>query len=178
MTQDTDYLNKSSDNAVSDIIKGIDCDIEHGEDTLMCGLGIAIMSTFFAPLFPPAVILPLVALTFAISASFARKNYHNMERKFSVSLAQLDDHEQTILRPISIVFAEHPMSSLAESFNPLKNMQRTGKSVLGGILINPFWLPIFYMLGLQINEDKNLILLNKAVIDIEQKISSTFSIVA
>lgn len=46
---------------------------------------------------------------------------------------------------------------------------RTAKSVLGSVAINPFWMPIFYMLGLQIAEEKQLRLLNKAVISAEQK---------
>ena len=177
MTQDTSYLKDGFENAVSDIIKGIDRDIERGEDTLMLGLGIVIMSTFFAPIAPPAVVLPLVALTFAVSAGFARKNYHNMERKFSESMERLNGRDKSILRPIAAVFAEHPMPALAESFNPLKNMKRTWKSVLGGILINPFWMPIFFMMGIQINEEKNLGLLNRALIGVEQKISAPFSIV-
>jgi hypothetical protein len=36
-------------------------------------------------------------------------------------------------------------------------------------MINPFWMPIFYMLGLQFAEEKQLGLLNKAVIKIEEK---------
>ena len=176
MTQATGYLKDGVENTVSDIIKGIDRDIERGEDTLMLGLGIVMMSTFFAPLASPAILLPLVALTFAISAGFARKNYHNMERKLSESMEQLDGNDKSILRPIATVFAEHPMPSLVESLNPLKNMKRTGKSVLGGILINPFWMPIFFMMGIQINEEKNLGLLNRALIGVEQKISAPFSI--
>jgi len=63
------------------------------------------------------------------------------------------------------------MPCLAESFNPIKNLKRTGKSALGGLLINPLWMPIFYVMGMQIHEEKNLGVLNRAIIDVEQKIA-------
>ena len=171
MTKDTDYLAGRFDNAVAAIVKGIDRDVERGEDALMLGLGLVMLSSTFAPVAPPAVLLPLVALTFAISAGFARLNYHNMEQKLLNSMASLEQHEITKLRPIAAVFAEYPMPPLSDSFNPLKNLKRTWKSALGGILINPFWMPIFYMMGMQIHEEKNLGILNRAVIGVEQKIS-------
>ena len=177
MTKEKSYLKHPIDNAVFDILKGIDRDVERGEDTLMLGLGIVILSSTFAPVAPPIVLLPLVAVTFAVSASFARKNYHKMERKLSESMAQLDGHEKAILQPIAAVFADYPMHSLAESFNPFKNLKRTCKSALGGLLINPLWMPIFYMMGIQINEEKNLGILNKAIIGVELKISPPSSLV-
>jgi hypothetical protein len=170
MTQEKGYLKHPVDNAVYDILKGIDRDVERGEDALMLGLGAVMLSSTFAPVAPPMVLLPLVALTFAVSASFARKNYHKMERKLSESMAQLEGHEKAILHPIAAVFVDCPMDSLAESFNPLKNLKRTWKSVLGGILINPLWMPIFYVMGMQISEEKNLGVLNRAIIGVELKI--------
>jgi hypothetical protein len=86
-------------------------------------------------------------------------------------------HEKALLHPIAAVFADYPMDSLAESFNPLKNLKRTWKSALGGLLINPLWMPIFYMMGIQINEEKNLGILNKAIIGVELKISPPSSLV-
>ncbi|MCF7967397.1 hypothetical protein V3O24_17280 [Methylobacter sp. Wu8] len=177
MAQEKDYLKDPFGNAVSDIVKGIDRDVERGEDVLMLGLGIVMLSSTFAPVAPPTVLLPLVALTFAVSAGFARINYHNMERKLLQSMAQLDGHDKIILHPIAAVFAEYPMHSLAESFNPLKNLKRTWKSALGGILINPLWMPIFYVMGMQINEEKNLGVLNRAIIGVEQKMASLSSVV-
>ena len=171
MTKDKNYLTDPFDNSVAAIVKGIDRDVERGEDVLMLGLGLVMLSSTFAPVAPPSVLLPLVALTFALSAGFARINYHNMEKKLSNSMANLEQHEKTKLRPIAAVFAQYPMPPLADSFNPLKNLKRTWKSVLGGILINPFWMPIFYMMGMQIHEEKNLGFLNRAVINVEQKIS-------
>ncbi|TAN71775.1 MAG: hypothetical protein EPN17_00455 [Methylobacter sp.] len=172
MAQEKDYLRNQGSNAVSAIIKGIDRDVERGEDALMLGFCVVMLSSTFAPVAPPNILLPLVALTFAISAGFARKNYHNMERKLLESMAQLDGHDKNILHPIAAVFTDYPMHSLAESFNPLKNLKRTWKSALGGLLINPLWMPIFYVMGMQIIEEKNLGILNKAIIGVEQKISS------
>ena len=176
MTEEKGYLKHPIDNAVSDILKGIDRDVERGEDALMLGLGVVMLSSTFAPVAPPNVLLPLVAVTFAVSASFARKNYHKMERKLSESLAQLDGHEKAILHPIAAVFDDYPMHSLAESFNPFKNLKRTWKSALGGLLINPLWMPIFYMMGMQISEEKNLGVLNRAIIGVEMKISPPSSL--
>lgn len=173
MIKENDYLKGQFENAVFTILKGIDRDVERGEDMLMLGLGVVMLSSSFAPVAPPTVLLPLVALVFAISAGFARKNYHNMERKLLKSIEQLEGHDKAILRPITAVFSKNPMHSLAVSFNPLKNLKRTGKSALGGLLINPLWMPIFYVMGMQINEEKNLGILNKAINCVEQKISSS-----
>jgi len=171
MTKEKGYLKYPFDNAVSDILKGIDRDVERGEDALMLGLGVVMLSSTFAPVAPPAVILPLVALVFVVSVSYARQNYHKMERKLSESMSQLDRYEKAILHPIAAVFTDYPMVSLADSFNPLKNLKRTWKSALGGVLINPFWMPIFYVMGMQISEEKNLGVLNRAIIGVELKIS-------
>jgi hypothetical protein len=176
MAQEKDYLKGQFGNTVSAIVKGIDRDVERGEDALMLGLGIVMLSSTFAPVLPPSILLPLVALTFAISSGFARMNYHNMERKLLKSMAQLEAHDKIILHPITAVFAEYPMRSLSESLNPLKNLKRTWKSALGGILINPLWMPIFYVMGMQIIEEKNLGVLNRAIIGVEQKISSLSSL--
>ncbi|MFA6051108.1 MAG: hypothetical protein WC762_00800 [Methylobacter sp.] len=170
MIKEKSYLVDRSGNAVSAIVKGIDRDVERGEDILMLGLGIVMLSSTFAPVAPPSVLLPLVALTFAVSSGFARKNYHNMERKLLKSMAQLEGHEQAILHPIASVFAERPMCSLTESYNPFKNLKRTWKSSLGGILINPLWMPIFYVMGMQIHEERNLGVLNRAIMGVEQKV--------
>lgn len=171
MNEAKGYLKAPFDNAVSEILKGIDRDVERGEDALMLGLGVVMLSSTFAPVAPPAVILPLVALVFVVSVSYARQNYHKMERKLSDSMAQLNRYDKAILHPVAAVFADYPMESLADSFNPLKNLKRTWKSALGGILINPFWMPIFYVMGMQISEEKNLGVLNRAIISVELKIS-------
>ncbi|MDO9167547.1 MAG: hypothetical protein Q7U18_00405 [Methylobacter sp.] len=177
MAQEKNYLKDPFANAVSEILKGIDRDVERGEDALMLGLGIVMLSSTFAPVAPPSILLPLVALTFAVSAGFARKNYHNMERKLLQSMAQLEGHDKAMLLPIAAVFSEYPMHTLAESFNPLKNLKRTWKSALGGLLINPLWMPIFYVMGMQIIEEKNLGILSRAILGVEQKICSLSSVV-
>jgi hypothetical protein len=172
MAAKIDYLLASDNNAVAAIVKGIDSDVERGEDVLMLGLGIVMLSSTFAPVAPPHILLPLVALFLAFSASYARINYHNMERKLLKSMESLESHDKIILNPIAAVFVEYPMCSLTESFNPLKNRRRIWKSALGGLLMNPFWMPIFYVMGMQIQEEKNLAILNRAIIGVEQKISS------
>lgn len=173
--QKKDYFLVADDNTVAVILKGIDRDVERGEDVLMLGLAIVMLSSTFAPIAPPFILLPLVALTLAISASYAHINYHNMERKLLKSIEQLESHDKITLNPIAAVFVERPMCSLTESFNPLKNRRRTWKSALGGLLINPFWMPIFYVMGMQIQEEKNLSVLNQAIISVEQKIACRFS---
>ncbi len=172
MAVQKDYLLASDDNTIATIVQGIDRDVERGEDVLMLGLGIVMLSSTFAPVAPPYILLPLVALVFAISASYARINYHNMERKLLKSMELLESHDKIILASIADVFVEYPMCSLTESFNPLKNRRRTWKSALGGLLMNPFWMPIFYVMGMQMQEEKNLGILNRAIISVEQKISS------
>lgn len=170
MKHEQHYLSGKSERTAAAVVKAIDRDVEWGEDILMLGLGIVMLSSTFAPVAPPAVILPLVALTFAITSSLARMNYHNMERKLLASLEQLDGFEQALLKPICKVFTDQPMCSLGESYNPLKNLRRFAKSAIGGVLINPFWLPIFYTMGIQIIEEINLGVLNRAVVRVEQRV--------
>lgn len=66
MAQEKNYLKDPFANAVSEILKGIDRDVERGEDALMLGLGIVMLSSTFAPVAPPSILLPLVALTFCL----------------------------------------------------------------------------------------------------------------
>jgi hypothetical protein len=177
MSQDQSYLPERSDNPVADIVAAIDRDVARSEDWLMLGLATVILSSTFAPVLPPPILLPLVALTFAISASCARLNYHKMQRKLASAMQSLNGQDKVMLRPIAAVFTANPMPSLADSFNPLKNIKRTWKSVLGGLLINPFWMPIFYVMGMQIGEEKNLIPLNAAIISVEQKLAALTPII-
>lgn len=170
MKQSAHYLQGPFQDAVVSIVRGIDRDVERGEDMLMLGLCIVMLSSTFSPVAPPYVLLPLVALTFAVTVTCARSNYHDMQRKLIASMAFLESHEQAILHPIAAVFDELSVESLSDSFNPVKNLKRTIKSTLGGVLINPLWMPIFYFMGIQINEEKNLIHLNRAIIGVERKI--------
>jgi hypothetical protein len=166
------YLDESIEDPVAVILTSIDRDVERGEDIVMFGFCVVMLSSTFAPIAPPSVILPMVALTFALSSSLARINYHRMERKLFAALALINDRDKAILHPIASVFAENPMHSLTVSFNPLKNPKRTFKSIVGGLLINPLWMPILYVMGMQIIEEKNLGLLNKAINGVEQKLNN------
>ncbi|MEQ1635338.1 MAG: hypothetical protein ABL903_01525 [Methylococcales bacterium] len=170
MKQVKSYLKNTLESPVPTIVKGIDQDVELGEDILMLGLGIVMTSSFFAPIAPPTVLLPLVALTFLISSTIANRHYRNMEQKLLLSMQDLDGHQSTLLRPIAAVFKEYPATLPEHSFNPLKNLKRTARSCLGGLLINPLWMPIFYVMGVQITEEKNLAVLNKAVMGVEQRV--------
>lgn len=168
MSKQIAYLDSSS-HPVDTIVAGIDKDVEHGEDILMLGYGLVLMAPIFAPIAPPKVLLPLMALAFVLSVSVARLNFLSMRDRLVLALDSLDDQNVSLLRPISDIFAEHPKTTLTEGFNPLKNLMRTAKSILGAMMINSFWMPIFYMLGLQFAEEKQLNLLNRAVILVEEK---------
>jgi hypothetical protein len=171
MSKPSRYLDEPVADPVSAIVKAIDHDVARGEDILMFGFALVMLSSTFAPVAPPTVILPLVALTFAVSSGLARWNYHAMERKLKVAMGQLERRDKMLLRPIASVFAEQPMPPLIDSYNFFKNWRRTWKSVLGGIVMNPLWMPIFYAMGIQIGEEKNLIILNRAICLLEQKIA-------
>jgi hypothetical protein len=169
MTEKISYLSHPHSHAVADIVKGIDRDVEKGEDALMLGFGLAILSSIFAPIAPPVVLLPMVALTFTISACFARLNYYKMQKKLFDSVQHLDRQQKALIDPIVSVFIDYPVVPLVESFNPLMNLRRIWKCVFGGIIMNPLWIPIFYVMGMQITEEKNLGLLNKAIIGVDKK---------
>ena len=85
-------------------------------------------------------------------------------------MAFLEDDEIAKLRVVTTVFKQYPMPGLVESFNPCKNLKRTGKSALGGLLINPLWMPIFYVMGMQIVEEANLGVLSRAIIEVEKNV--------
>ena len=172
MTIENSYLTAPFDNAVSAILIGIDRDVEKGQDVLTLGLGLVMLSSIFAPIAPPTVLLPIVAVIFACSAGYARINYHRMEHKLTASIAALDYHDMAKLKAIVNVFKQYPMPSLIDSLNPAKNLVRTWKSALGGLLINPFWMPIFYMMGMQIKEEANLGVLIQAIIEVEKKLAT------
>ena len=171
MAKNTHYLQDCCGDPVATIVAGLDRDVERGEDILMLGLGIVMLSSSFAPVAPPDILLPLVALVFATTSCLARRNYHAMERKWRASLELVGHSHKASLYPITSVFIEHPMPPLSESYNILKNIKRTLKSVVGGVLVNPLWMPIFYVMGIQIVEEKNLGVLNRAVIAVEQKLA-------
>ncbi len=152
------------------IVKGVDQDVEHGEDILMLGYSMVLMAPLFAPIAPPHILLPLMALCFIVSVCWARANFYTIHRRLLSSTELVTDRDLSVIKPIEDIFSQHPQYTLTVGFNPLKNLLRTAKSFLGGLLINPFWMPIFYVLGLQFAEEKQLQLLNKAVISVEKRI--------
>ncbi len=168
MSQSKTYLDSVAHPVVA-IVAGVDKDVERGEDILMLGYSFVLMAPLFAPIAPPKVLLPLMALVFVVSVCIARQNFLGIRDKLVVAVADLPGDDLSLLRPINEIFAEYPKATLTEGFNPLKNLKRTAKSILGAAMINPLWMPIFYALGLQFAEDKQLTLLNRAVIAVEQK---------
>lgn len=170
MAKITDYqqLDKSS---VYSIVQTIDQDVEHGEDILMLGYGLVLMAPLFAPLLPPHILLPAMAACFVGSVCWARQNFYRIQRYTYPLSQELHSHQLNKLKPVLEVLEQHPRYTLSEGFNPVKNLLRTLKSILGSMLINPLWMPIFYMLGLQFSEEKHLQLLNKAVLEVEQQFS-------
>jgi len=169
MSQSHAYLDSTAHPVVA-IVAGVDKDVERGEDILMLGYSLVLMAPIFAPIAPPRILLPLMALAFAISVCRARLNFLGIRAKVAAAIEALDGRQDLyLLRPINEILTEHPKTTLTEGFNPLKNLLRTAKSILGAMLINPLWMPIFYTLGLQIAEEKQLGLLNRAVIAVEEK---------
>jgi len=170
MSQLNTYLDVAEHPVVA-IVAGVDKDVERGEDILMLGYSMVLMAPIFAPIAPPKVLLPLMALAFVVSVCVARMNFLSIRDRLFIAVKGLTEHDLLILKPINEIFAEHPKATLTEGFNPLKNLMRTAKSILGAMMVNPLWMPIFYALGLQFAEDKQLSLLNRAVITVEEKVA-------
>ena len=169
MSKPINYLNQANNPVVS-IINGVDHDIKRVEGILMLGYVLVLLSPLFAPITPPHILLPLMALCFLGSVCCARFNFYNIHRKVYFSTADLEQRHIATLQPVIDIFNTLPAKALNEGFNPLKNIARTVKSALGAWLINPFWLPIFYLLGMQIAEEKQLVLLKQTVTRIKQRV--------
>jgi len=169
MSNKASYVNTERCSAVA-IVAAVDRDVERGEDILMLGYAVVLMAPIFAPIAPPNILLPLMALAFVVSVCAARQNFLGIRDKLAVAVQRLDKpSDLALLRPITDIFVEHPKATLSEGFNPLKNWSRTAKSILGAMMINSLWMPIFYVLGLQFAEEKQLSLLNRAVLEAEEK---------
>ena len=170
-------MSQSSDNeshstvSIYNLVRDIDADVARGEDILMLGYGLVLMAPLFAPILPPHVLLPAMAMSFVLSVCWARRHFYQIQAKTQAFHSQLSIYQREKISPILDILTQHPEFTLTHSFNPMKNWLRTGKSILGALLINPFWMPIFYMLGLQFAEDKNLQLLNQAVIKVERQLN-------
>lgn len=159
-----------AEQSVVTLVEAVDHDVEHGEDILMLGYSAVLIAPIFAPIAPPHILLPLMALCFVVSVYFARRNFQGIQQKLNATIATFETRELWVLHPIMDIFKEHPKHSLSEGFNPIKNPMRTLNSFVGGLFMNPYWMPIFYMIGMQFVEDKQFYLLNKAVMSAEHKL--------
>jgi hypothetical protein len=64
MSKQHNYLNQTGNPVVS-IINGVDHDIHRIEGILMLGYVLVLLSPLFAPITPPHILLPLMALCFS-----------------------------------------------------------------------------------------------------------------
>ncbi len=158
---------------VNNILKSLDNDVAKSEDILMLGLATAMFSSLIAPVAPPFVLLPAVAFVFAVTTILANNNYRRMQKQFTTAMQQLDYQQVRVVEPLIKVFKESPVQDLGDGFNPLKNLMRTWKSVLGGIVMNPLWMPIFYVMGMHISEEKRVIGLNQVIRELETSIKQS-----
>jgi len=74
------YLDLAKHPVVS-MVKSVDQDVERGEDMLMLGYALVLMAPIFAPIAPPHVLLPLMAIAFVASVCMARRNFHSIQKK-------------------------------------------------------------------------------------------------
>ena len=170
MLKKIDVENCSYQPDVNNILKSLDNDVAKSEDILMLGLATAMFSSLIAPIAPPFVLLPAVAFVFAVTTILANNNYRKMQKQFTTAMHQLDYQQVRVVEPLIKVFKESPVQDLGDGFNPLKNLMRTWKSVLGGIVMNPLWMPIFYVMGMHISEEKRVIVLNQVIRELETSI--------
>ncbi|MFM8340640.1 MAG: hypothetical protein ACKN9F_00300, partial [Methylomonas sp.] len=136
MSKPINYLNQANNPVVS-IINGVDHDIKRIEGILMLGYVLVLLSPLLAPITPPHILLPLMALCFFCSVCCARFNFYNIHRKVYFSTSDLEQRHIATLQPVIDIFNTLPAKGLNEGFNPLKNLARTVKSALGAWLINP-----------------------------------------
>lgn len=169
MYYETHHPAYSHNRTVSRIVKTLDRDVERGEDILMSGLGLVVLSTFSAPFFGPTELLPMIALIFSLTSAFAHRHFHKMQRRYIASVQCLNASDSRVLTAITLTFIELTEQSLLDQFNPLKNQTRVYRSLIGAILINPLWFAIFYMLGIQLAEEKKLARLNQAIYAVENR---------
>ena len=170
MFKKIDVENCSYKPDVNNILKSLDNDVAKSEDILMLGLATAMFSSLIAPVAPPMVLLPAVAVVFIVTTILANNNYRRMQKQFTTAMQQLDYQQVRVVEPLIKVFKESPVQDLGDGFNPLKNLMRTWKSVLGGIVMNPLWMPIFYVMGMHISEEKRVIVLNQVIRELETSI--------
>ena len=167
------YADKSSPKTSFEVlVKELETRVQKGEGILTFGLAVGMFSSLLAPMLSPAILLPALSIAFAVTTILANTNYNQMQLCVNSMIMSLDWDQRQKIQPVMGVFRECPVNNLVDSFNPFKNLKRTWKCLLGGILMNPLWIPIFYTLAMHISEEKNLITLSKAVmkLDVEPKI--------
>ncbi len=164
------YADKtSSETSVEHLIKELEVRVERGEVILTAGLAVGMFSSLLAPMLPPAILLPALSVSFAVTTILANINYHRMQDRLTSMIVMLDWEQRQKIQPLIGVFKECPVNNLVEGFNPLKNLKRTWKCLLGGLIMNPLWIPIFYTLAMHISEEKNLLAFSQAVTKLEEK---------
>ena len=154
---------------VISIIKSVDHDVERSEDMIMLGYMLVLAAPMFAPITPPHILLPMMALALILTVCVARRHFLAIQAKLKLSMQDWPNYQSNRLSPLLNIFNEHPKHTLTQAFNPLKNLKRTFNSTVGGILINPFWTPILYALCMQFAEEKHVHLLNRAILLLEKQ---------
>lgn len=149
------YLSLAT-NPVLAIAKGLDNDVKTIEGILLLGYGLVLLAPLLAPIASPETLLPAMALVFFGSVCGSRLHFYKLRSRLLASNNQLQDHHQHYLKPLLSTLNNLPQQTLTEGFDPLKNRLRTFNSFVGALCINPFWMPIFYLLSMQIAEEKQL----------------------
>jgi hypothetical protein len=160
------YCSQTAESIVA-VVRAIDRDVERGEDLVMLGYALLLMAPIFAPVAPPKILLPLMLLVLCACVCRARLHFLAMRAKLQETSRQMPNYELTLL-PINRVMTALPKTTLMHGLNPVRNPARSLKSLLGGLLLNPLWMPIFYVLGLQFEEDKHIRVLSRSVMQVEQ----------
>lgn len=149
------YLSLAS-NPVLAITKGLDNDLKTIEGILLLGYGLVLLAPLLAPITSPETLLPAMALVFLGSVCWSRQQFYKLRSRLVASSNYLNDAHQHYVKPLLTTLNHLPQQTLTEGFDPLKNRLRTISSFVGALCINPLWMPIFYLLSMQIAEEKQL----------------------
>ena len=136
MSQSNAYLDSVAHPLVA-IVNGVDKDVERGEDMLMLGYSLVLMAPIFAPIAPPRILLPLMALAFAISVCRARLNF--------LGIRASGRRHRGIGRPARLVFAatyqrnfdRTPQDHADRGFQSLKEFAANGQEHFGSYADQP-----------------------------------------
>jgi len=164
--EEDDYLHHAH-RPLKAVLIGLDKDVERSQKLIMQGYMMVMGAPLLAPVMPPHWLLPLMALIFILAVTFTRQNFLLMQVRLRNSLRFCNEQETQILQPVIRQFLNYDFNSLTTEFNPIKNFSRLLKSLLGSLLINPLWLPIFYGMGVHIREDKFVFLQHKSIVEVQ-----------